>query len=458
VSLRRATVILPLLLLGLGCERDEWMGRFGRGGPAASDAPNVLVVSLDTLRADRLASNGYERETAPTLSKLAAEGGSFSRVWSQAPATDGTHASLFSGRHIATHGKFSHRQRLGDRELTFAEHFRENGYRTFAVATSLKFLTKSGFDQGFESWDLHGEGKKNARGTDALDDAVDHIELGAAPGSEPWLGFVHFFDVHAPYSPPKPHKSAFLRGPLTLKPGKSVFYIRRHRRDRKVPKKHLNTLSDLYDGGIQYVDTRVKRLLEAVQDNDRPTIVVLFSDHGEAFHEHRYLGHDNVVWDEVTRVPWIVWAPDRVLAGQRIDTTAQTVDLYPTITELAGLSTPPDLDGSSFGPALRGEANTVATDRIIPIQDDKMWGLVVETDEGLFKLHVRIKKRKLTLYNLTRDPGETVDVQAAHPELMEQLVAELERLNIRRPDKNSIQRDDITADEEEALRAIGYVD
>jgi arylsulfatase A-like enzyme len=269
---------------------------------------------------------------------------------------------------------------------------------------------------------------------------------------------VHFFDVHAPYGPPEPHRSAFLRGPLTVKPRRSVNFIRRHRRDRKVPRKHLNTLSDLYDGGIQYVDTRVKRLLEAVERSDRPTIVVVFSDHGEAFHEHGYLGHDNVVWDEVSRVPWVVWAPDLVQAGQRIDTTAQTVDIFPTITDLAGLSMPPDLDGSSFAPALRGETNTVTTDRIIPIQDDKMWGLVVETEEGLFKLHVRIKKRKLTLYDLTRDPGETVDVQAAHPALMARLVAELERLNIRHPEKNSIHREDITSDEEEALRAIGYVD
>ena len=111
------------------------------------------------------------------------------------------------------------------------------------------------------------------------------------------------------------------------------------------PKPRLNTLTQLYDGGIHHVDSRVAQVWQALQKSERDTILVLTSDHGEAFYEHRYLGHSNVLWEEVVRIPWIVWAPGRIPAGTRIDTAAQTVDLMPTIVEACGLTPPGGLPG-----------------------------------------------------------------------------------------------------------------
>lgn len=461
--------LLPALVALAGCSRTEWMGSLGRGDVPAAQAPNVLVVSLDTLRSDHLPTYGYERDTAPTLTAIAAEGALMERTWSLAPQTDGTHASMFTGRFASSHGKYDHHHKLGDTEITFAEHFREHGYRTWAVATSLKFLTKSGFDQGFEDWELYAEGRVVPRGNEAEARALEQMQT---DDGAPWLGFVHFFDVHAPYTPPKRHREVFLKGEPAIKPRNTIRWLRRHRRDAVLPQKKLRALVDLYDGGIHHVDERMERVWAAAKATDRETIVVITSDHGEAFHEHQYLGHSEVLWEEVMRIPWLVWAPGRVQPGQRLDTVAQTVDLFPTITDLAGLPPAPDRDGASFGPALTGSGPTPAPDRVVALQENDHWGVVRQLPEGLFKLTTRVgehKRDKLVagedariadarLFNLTDDPGERVDLWATETGIRELLVEDLKALGSDDPNRNTIERTDMTDEELDGLRAIGYVD
>jgi arylsulfatase A-like enzyme len=460
---------LSLLAFLAGCSSPppEWLGSLGRGGPAAADAPNVLVVSLDTLRSDHLGLHGYELDTAPTLSALAAEGAWMSRTWSQAPQTDGTHAAMFTGRFASTHGKFTHEQRLPESETTLAEHFRAEGYRTWAVATSLKFDAKSGFSQGFEDWDLYPDGPVVARGDDALGRAQQQMT-----GDDPWIGFLHLFDVHAPYTPPEPHRSEFLTGEPAVKPRKTVEFIRKNRRAQRIAPAKLASLVQLYDGGIHHVDSRVATIWEQLKASDRETILVITSDHGEAFHEHRYLGHSNRLWEEIVRVPWIVWAPGRVAPGQRIDAPAQSVDLLPTVAELAGLPPVPGTDGRSFTPALTGTGAAPPDTRPIVLQETGRWGVVQQIDGEVWKAIIRVRKHrrdrlaageelhdpKVRLYNLTTDPGETHNISNAHPEIRDALSARLAALGSDDPSAHSEQRDDFSDDELEGLRAIGYVD
>ncbi len=460
--------LLSLLVL-VGCGRTEWMGSLGRGDAPPAGAPNVLVVSIDTLRADHLPAYGYGRDTAPTLTAIAAEGALMERTWSQAPQTDGTHASLFTGRFASSHGKFSHLHKLGNDEVTFAEYFRESGYRTWAVATSLKFLTKSGFDQGFEDWDLFAEGPVVARGDEAMSRALTQMQ---AEGDTPWLGFVHLFDVHAPYTPPPPHRQLFLDGPPAVKPKNTIRWLRKHRRDPVLPAEKVRALVNLYDGGIHHADSRIAQLWDAVKAHDRETILVITSDHGEAFHEHQYLGHSEVLWEEVMRIPWMVWAPQRVTAGQRIDTVAQSADLFPTIVDLAQLPAAPDRDGASFAPALRGDGPAPPDDRVVALQENDTWGIVRQLPGGVYKLTTRVGEKKReriaageatrivapTLYNLTDDPKERLDIAAHEPEIVALLVDDLKALGSDDPNRNTIERTDMTDEELEGLRAIGYVE
>jgi len=435
---------------------------------AEPDRPNVLVVSLDTLRSDHLALYGYPHDTAPTLSAIAAEGGWMSRTWSQAPQTDGTHASMFTGRFASSHGKYTHEQRLPASEQTFAEYFAESGYRTWAVATSLKFDEKSGFRQGFQEYDLFPEGPVVKRGDEALARALEQLERDDGP----WLGFLHLFDVHAPYTPPAPHRERFLVGEPALDPRRTVDFIRRNKRAASLPVAKLNTLTQLYDGGIHHVDARVAVVWEKLKASPRDTVLVLTSDHGEAFFEHRYLGHSKVLWEEVVRIPWIVWAPGRVQAGKRLDTAAQTVDLMPTIIDLAGLPPVPGQDGESFAPALRGDGPAPAEDRLVVLQELDRWGVIRTTADRIWKLTIPIrpKKRKkllagertshkgARLFDLASDPAERNNLAAAHPDVVASLTGALADLGADDPLARSDQRDDITEDELEGLRAIGYVE
>lgn len=459
---------LCILTLLAGCSTPpEWLGSLGRGAAPPAAAPNVLVVSLDTLRSDHLPLYGYDKDTAPTLSAIAAEGAWVSRTWSQAPQTDGTHAALFTGRFASTHGKFTHDERLPDTETTFAEHFRANGYRTWGVATSLKFDPKSGFSQGFEDWDLFAEGPVVARGDEAMARATAQMTDDA-----PWLGFLHLFDVHAPYTPPEPHRSAFLTGPPAVPPRDTVEFIRANRHADHVSEAHLGSLVALYDGGIHHVDGRVAALWAQLRASDRDTILVLTSDHGEAFFEHRYLGHSNRLWEEIVRVPWVVWAPGRVPAGGRIDAPAQSVDLFPTIVGLAGLPAVPGRDGVSFAPAMTGTGAPPPDDRPIVLQEEGRWGMIQQIDGEVWKAVMRVRKHhlekivageeierpKARLYHLGDDPGETANLSAARPDIRDALVSRMQDLGSDTPGARSERRDDISDAELEGLRAIGYVD
>lgn len=422
---------------------------------AGPDAPNVLLVSLDTVRADHIGAWGYARDTMPTLDAVAAEGARFARSWAQAPLTDGTHGSLFSGRTVIHHAKLKQGLRLPDDEWTLAEHFAHHGYRTFGLATSIKFVPDANFGQGFATWELFPDGPKARRSPKVL----ARLPALTADESAPFFGFVHLFDAHAPYSPPEPHRSLFLDGKPAIAPAKTIDFIQKNRRNKKVPDRKRQTLIDLYDGSLHYLDTHVARLMELARGTRRPTIVVFFSDHGEAFGEHGYYGHDNVMWEEVLRVPVVIWAPGRVPAGAVVTVPTQTVDLYPTLVSLAGLPLPTGLDGFDFGPALRGTPGApLPGERILVLQDDNTWALVTERAAGLYKLIARLKPRRLRLHHLGDDPRERRDATPRAPALAAELKAAFQALGPNRPFRNGEKRAPLSAEETEELRALGYMD
>ena len=285
------------------------------------------------------------------------------------------------------------------------------------------------------------------------------------------FGFLHLFDVHAPYTPPSPHRELFLVGEPALDPRRTVDFIRRNKRAESIPIARLNTLTQLYDGGIHHVDSRVAQVWQALQKSERDTILVLTSDHGEAFYEHRYLGHSNVLWEEVVRIPWIVWAPGRIPAGTRIDTAAQTVDLMPTIVELAGLPEVAGQDGVSFAPALRGDGPPPRrpADRPAGVQSLGCRPHPARGDlQATTPIHPKKRDRLLSgkktalqrvrLFDLAQDPAERNEISSEHPDIVARLTADLAALGSATPMANSNHRDDITEEELEGLRAIGYVE
>lgn len=460
-------LMLPLLTLTacawLGGDREPHAAPPPSTTVAPPDAPNVLLVSIDTLRADHLPVYGYHRSTAPGLTRLAAEGAVFDAVWSASPATDGSHATLFTGLHQSEHGKFSHEQRLDGSAHTLADHLHAAGWRTHGWVSTYKFIVRSGLDQGFITWtNLHKTEKndRSAKITAGLLQLIDSAE------PAPWFAFAHYFDVHAPYAAPEPFRSAYAAGVAPVPPEQTGDYISKNRTATgRVRRAHLDALRAMYDGQIRYVDAQLTPVLDRLgvgkaaprpAGNGRPTVVVVTSDHGEGFMEAGYLGHSVVLHDGVVRVPWIVWWPGAVPPA-RVPQPAMGADLMPTLTELVGAGLPV-ASGQSFAGQLRGGAATVPDDRVLMLQSPQHWAVVQRRGEGMFKLTVRPKDGERRLQRIDIDRHDPREQREAYPEVYAALGAALESFPFKDPQGRSVQRTDISDEEREQLRAMGYLD
>lgn len=453
---RRLVGYLALAALGTTC-----------GGSAdRPPAPNVLLISIDTLRADHLAAYGYHRETSPALTRAAARGVRFTDAYSQAPSTVPTHASMFTGRLPIEHGVFGYQQRLGDEELTLAEHLGDHGYRTFAIASSIRFILDSGFSQGFDDYHLLTGLKKNQRSSAATEHALKQIE---EAGDEPFFGFIHYFDPHAPYAPPAPYATRYHPGIPQVKPRQTPRYLKVYDTpERPLPEGVLEYLEALYDASILYLDPQLERLFEGLRELGREddTVVVITSDHGEEFKEHGGLTHANRLHEEVLRVPLLVIWPDRLAAGAEVERPAQSIDLFSTLCDLLDIPVPEGQTGTSMARYLlrAGDPVTAAQDRRVPrdvilVQHNhRHWGLLATLDRGRFKM-ISSAISDPTLYHLDTDPMGFEDISEIFPDelvLMEEMGEDIQE-RARRQKRLSVDRENVSEEELETLRSLGYL-
>lgn len=421
--------------------------------------PSLLLISIDTLRADHLAVYGYGRETSPALSRFATGGVRWASSYSQAPSTVPTHASMFTGRLPFEHGTFSHGQRLADAELTLAEHLAAHGYRTFAAASSVRFNSGAGFDQGFDRYLTLFDLDKNLRSAAVTDFALEQLEA----ADRPVFGFLHYFDPHEPYAPPEPWRSRFHSGrpPSAPAPEETSPYLQAHNSPhRRLPDGVLAYLEGLYDGGILHLDGELERLFTGLRalGREADTVVIVTSDHGEEFKEHGGLSHSNRLHQEVLRVPLLMRWPGRLPAGAVVERPAQTVDLFPTVCELLEVPCPPDLAGRSLAGEARRRTGAPATDDLIFVQqNDELWGVIATLAAGRLKLTV--DGDRVELYDLDADPQGLVDVRADHPEAEAELRRLVRALRARAGGRGptATERGPLSQQERERLRSLGYL-
>lgn len=304
--------------------------------PPEAGRRSVLVLMLDTLRADHLGVYGYPRDTSPALDRFARENLAAARAITAAPWTPPSVASMFTGLYPATHGWMppdmrwklvGKAVRLDDRLVTLAEIFRANGFSTAAISPNPWITAEFGFQQGFDTFEEKPEapaGEIVAAGKAAIDALVAK--------RRPFFVYLHFLDPHAPYDPPAAWRGAF-RGPVA---GREV--VARERRN-----------IDLYDGEIRYLDGQIGDLFAWLGRRglgDDLTIIVV-GDHGEQFMERGQHGHGFQLFDEEVHVPFLVRSP-RARGPRVVDRTVSTVDLFPTALDAAGLERPPGLPGVSL--------------------------------------------------------------------------------------------------------------
>lgn len=317
--------------------------------------PNVLLVVIDTLRADRLGCQGGARELTPRLDRLAAGGLRFANAWSQAPWTLPSSASLLTSLYPQQHGAGGNLPRftaLDPAARTLAEDLREAGYRTGAVI-NVAFLDEPfGLTRGFEEVDAkHFESNRIVRRAGETTDAA--LAFLERQDERPFFLLAHYFDPHAVYDPPQPYRRLFA-AEGDREEGGFVFGTREQmlaiRRGELVPDADtLARAERLYDGEVAYTDHEVGRLLDGLAELGlaADTLVVVTSDHGEEFGDHGGFEHGHTMYSELLHVPLILRLPG-VLPPGVVDAGVRLIDVAPTVLELCGLPPDPQHIGESL--------------------------------------------------------------------------------------------------------------
>jgi arylsulfatase A-like enzyme len=457
------------------------------------------LITIDTLRADHLSAYGYPRRTSPNLDALAAEGALFEVAYSESNTTNPSHATILTGAPMQVHGVVNTPQGLEAPGLPMlAERFQSAGYATAAIV-SARHLNQgpSGFGRGFGTYLDVEETQRGAGETVAL--ASEWIE---AHAQQPFFVWLHLFDPHTPYAPPPPYDTRFPSPPgprIDVMFGRLSHdeFFRTHpmpAAEREalsaefsrnfegtigynrmgVTPSELAHLTALYDGEIAYADASLGDLFSTLSrlGLDDHTLVVVTSDHGEAFGEHGLYAIHRTIYEETLRIPLILRYPGRIPAGQRLQTPVQHLDIAPTVLGYAGLSPSESLRGESLAPLLSdGAAPPIRpifaehTRLYAGMVRDGPWKLIVSRPEMKAKaIAAGVQKRVLDrihpdareLYDLTSDPGETrnlADSQAAITERLRRLDTERFPPEARTPSARAVD-----AETSERLRALGYTD
>ncbi len=421
VSIRNVTRFSPLLalLLLLGCENAaDPQNQSTQSGTK----PNVLLVTLDTTRADRLGCYGHTSAQTPTLDALAAEGTRFEQALCHVPLTLPSHATLLVSAHPPTTGLHVNAAgRLPTTLPTLAEQFKQRDYRTAAFVAAWVLDGAFGLDRGFDHYDDSvGDADAQERPADAVVDAALSW-LNANPDG-PFFAWVHFFDPHFPYEPPQEH-----------------------------------AVGDPYDGEIAFVDAQLARLLAAIEARGERdgTLVVIVGDHGEAFDEHGEVEHGVFLYDTTLRVPLIFAGAGVPQPGLVCPDAVGIVDVAPTIVELLGMERPDAWQGRSLLPALHGgklEPRPIYAESDYPLTAfgwSPLRALILENWKY-------IAAPRPELYDRLADPLEEQDSTDTHPDIAKRLADELAAFTAALPVGNP--DDAITgSDISQRLSSLGYL-
>ncbi len=421
---------------------------------------NVLLIVVDTLRADHLGCYGAKRETSPAIDALAAGSIRYERAYTVAPWTMPSVATILTGLYPAQHRVTRPRRRLPEQTATLATVFAEAGYRTAAVVSNRMIGAMRGFDHGFDRFDedeARGHGYLSTPGvTKKAAALLDTL----AAGDRPFFLFVHYFDPHYNYIAHPEYGFAPPRaGRLD---GEQDISIVRRMMDTLTGKER-RFLLDLYDGEIRFTDDGVGRLLRSLdrstaRDN---TLVIFTSDHGEEFLEHGWIGHTRSLYEELMRVPLIIREPGGAPA-RVVRKPVSLVSLPGTVLHLAGVGEerldtrisllPPWNDGAAAPILLDVDFQSVNPRR--GAFSPKKKGLI----EGEYKLIRDEKEGKRELYDLSTDPLERSDLSGKLPDILERLAARLDSAAAAAGrDTVVVEKNALTDEEKDIFRGLGYI-
>ncbi len=456
------------------------VGSIAGCGPATEPSAvfdNVVLVTIDTLRADHLGAYGYPRPVSPFIDSLAAEGARFERAIASSSHTAPSHTSIFTAQHPARHGVLFNGVRLEPDIPTLASTFRDAGFET-AAFVSVRFLRGSA--RGFDLRNFHSKAGFRPAGR-TVDRALEW--LGDREGESGFLLWVHFFDVHSSNSKARPpadlleemrqdsrQRGEELERLLVNDQGIPTDFLAQEEQ-RFEGMGNLERF-DRYDAQIASVDRELRRLFEGLESStqDSRTLWVVTADHGEGLGNHRYIGHGKHLYTEQIRVPLIVYSGDGQIEPRTVEQRVQHVDLFPTIAELAGVALGPDgleLEGRSLVPLLDGVASDSAEPAFAqrrPADNLRLRGgwpdelvLVAEAERFKYILH---SVGEDELYDLVADPLELDNLigngRPEEQQLAEWLARKYQWM-VEHPLTGSLDEVQIESEYVEELEALGYL-
>ena len=394
---------------------------------------NILLISLDTTRADHLGCYGYKPAKTPNLDRLAQEGIRFARAYCPAPLTLPSHASIMTGLYPVTHGVHNNGHDLPSGIGTLAEILKGRGYSTAAFVSSFSVDSRFGLDRGFDVYDDTFRSESPFK-TQNAERRAEETFAGFSRwlennGKNRFFGWVHYYDPHLPYDPPSPYKEEFDGDP--------------------------------YDGEIAYMARYVGAVLERLKEKGilERTIVVIAGDHGEGLGDKVETGHGIFLYEETLRVPLILYNPAVFPRSQVIESQVRLIDIVPTILEIIGLKNEAaGMTGQSLVPWLRGKSRKDLDSLVETFypRENFGWSELVGLVSGRWKY---IQSPRPELYDVKNDPGEREDLSVSSAGKAVEMKKKLEQklLGSSAGNRSAGKRTGVRPEDQERLRSLGYL-
>lgn len=450
------------------------------------DAPNVVFITIDSLRADHTACLNYERAVDPRLGEVCERGTAFRQAVANGPNTTASFPSILTGAHSLTYGSYGI---CGEGSPFLSRALKQAGYQTVGYHSNPHLGKEQGYPTGFDTFNDAVEGEESivslkdsvdrllstdtilyrllrrawhyfsmtttssayARADTISDNAIEWLNQ-ERTADDPFFLWLHYMDVHYPFHPPETAMEELSFTPLSKR---RIVDLngRMQERPEELTEEDVEDLLKLYDAEIRYTDRQIGRVLDTLEKQGilDDTIVVITADHGEAFGEHDRFGHHPYPYDELVRVPLAIAGPG--VESTTVDQQVSLIDLPPTVLDLVGAETPDAMEGRSFAPALSGERIDDRTAMTISDNGDVFGCRTTE-----WKYITRVNDEESLLFDLGADPAESQNVAEDSPDVVDRFDSVVDEYLA------SIDRADASADVEyspetqQRLADLGYVD
>jgi arylsulfatase A-like enzyme len=440
-----------------------------------AEGPSVILISIDTLRADHLGCYGYERKTSPYVDTLASDGVTFMNTYASSPWTLPSHVSMLTSLHGANHQVSYENDSMDPSMLTLADVLRANQFYCAALTGGGFVSAKYGFSKGFNSYSDEGGVLRQDSAEHLFHAAKRWLEREKDKG---FFLFLHTFQPHNPYACPNPYKSMFLEENARWRHLDLMSYIGGMPGIfKELPEEERQNIIGLYDGEIRYTDEKLVgpliALLKDIGLYDR-AMIIFTSDHGEEFFEHHGWGHGHSLYDESLKVPLIIKFPKSRFKGRKIPDIVSLVDIFPTVLEEVGIDySGLNIDGQSLLPIIAGKekgdrmfladvASNVLASRIpqkIAMnrgREKLILSKKFSPEDLAFFVYPPPPLDPVEIYDLTRDPGERQNISDEKSHLANQIIQRINKI-YEAAQKKKTRKLEMDEELKKQLKALGYI-